>query len=215
VAVYCTQADVVAFLPSGGLPNPARVATGSATGDYLECEGHGLATDAAVTLRAEVDGTIPAPLVEGTTYYAQPLSTSRFQLSATAGGAAIGLTDDGDNFVFASPLPWDAWIDWGSRQVDSFLPPHVVPIESPIPEIVVTAAAELAAMRGLQSTGGAQVDLGARLDFVGQRITRWAKSVPVRGVARQVTQPSHLAVTASAGATDPRGWGGTDNTRLP
>lgn len=215
MAGYCTSADVTAFLPSGGLPNPARVATGDAAGDYLECEGHGLATDTPVTLRAEAGGALPSPLAEGTTYYAIAVSSARFRLASSAGGAAINLTTDGDNFVFAAPLPVDEWIAWGARQVDSFLPPHVTPLVEPYPEIVVTACAELAAMRGLQATGGAQVDLGARLDFVGQRVARWAKGVPVRGTTVQRTQPSYLAIAASAGATDPRGWAGTDPTRLP
>lgn len=215
VVSYSTAADALAFLPSGGLPNPARVATGSATGDYLESDGHSLAVDAEVTVRAAEGGALPTGLSAGTTYYAMPLSASRFQLATAPGGAAVGLSSDGDNFLFGSPLPWAAWIEWADRQVDSFLPPSVTPLVTPYPEIVVTASAELAAMRGLQATGGAQIDLGARIDMVGARLTRWAKSVPVRGVDRQVTQPSFLAITASAGATDPRGWSGTDATRIP
>jgi hypothetical protein len=215
MAGYCAQSDVMAFLPSGGLPNPARVATGSAAGDYLECDGHGLVADAEVVVRVEMGGSLPAPLAEGVTYYAIPLSSSRFKLAATPGGTAIALTTDGSNFVFASPLPWSQWIDWGARQVDSFLPEHVTPLVVPYPEIVVTANAELAAMRGLQATAGASIDLGARIDLIGLRLTRWAKSVPIRGVEVQRHQPSTLAITATAGAYDPRGWAGSDNTRIP
>ena len=212
---YCTEADVVPFLPSGGLPNPARVAEGSASGDYLESEGHGLSTGAEVTFRAEVGGSLPTGLTAGTTYYAIVTSAARFQVSATDGGSAINLTSDGENFVFWSPLPWASWIDWAERQVDSFLPAHVIPIIEPIPELVRTSAAELAAMRGLQATAGATVDLGARLDAIGARLTRWAKGIPLRGSARSNTAPMNLALTASAGAVDPRGWAGSDNTRIP
>ena len=212
---YSTLADVVPFLPSGGLPNPARVATGSAAGDYLESDGHGLATNAEVTVRAEVGGSVPAPLVEGTTYYAIVLSPSRFQLAAAPNGSAINLTTDGVNFVYSSPLPWDAWIGWADRMVDSFLPPHVVPLVSPLPEVVVTSSAELAAMRGLQATSGAAVDIGPRIDAIGVRLARWAKTMPVRGVTVQTQQPVDLAVTESAGAVDPRGWAGADPTRIP
>lgn len=212
---YCVLADVVAFLPSGGLPNPGRVATGSASGDYLESNGHGLVANAEVTLRAETGGSVPAGLTAGTTYYAIIVSASRFKLAATSGGAAIDLTADGDNFTYESPLPWAAWIDWADRAVDSFLPPHVVPLASPLPQVVVTSSAELAAMRGLQATGGAEIDLGARIDAIGVRLTRWAKTMPVRGVDVQTQQPVNLAVTASAGANDPRGWAGNDNTRIP
>ena len=69
-----------------------------------------------------------------------------FQVSSTQGGAAIDLTTDGDNFVFWTPLPFDKWREWGARQVDSFLPIHVIPLAEPYPEIVVTANAELAAI---------------------------------------------------------------------
>lgn len=81
MAVYCARAEMLAFLPSGGLPNPARVATGSATGDYLESDGHGLADGAEVIVRAEAGGSVPTGLTEGTTYYAIVLSASRFKLS--------------------------------------------------------------------------------------------------------------------------------------
>jgi len=212
---YCAIADVTAFLPAGGLPNPARVATGSAAGGYIECEGHGLIADAQVILRAEIGGALPAGLVAGTTYFAIPLSESQFQLTTTAGGSPVFLATDGSNFVFVSPLPFAAWIEWGARQVDSFLPIHVIPLQSPFPEIVVTANAELAAMRGLAATAGSDIDLGARIDAVGARVARWAKGLPVRGTLVQRQQPSTLAITINAGAYDPRGWGGTDDTRLP
>ena len=212
---YCVLADVTPFLPPGGLPNPARTADASATGDYLESEGHGLADDAEVTVRPATGGTLPSPLVAGTTYYAIALSSSRFQLAATAGGAAINLTSVGSNFVFASPLPTAAWIDWAAREIDSFLPPHVVPLVEPYPQVVVTANAELAAFKGLAVTGGAEIDLGAKIDQIAQRLTRWAKGVPVRGITRSVTSPANLAVSSSAGATDPRGWTRGDSTRIP
>lgn len=212
---YCTTADVTAFLPSGGLPNPARVAYGSASGNYIESAAHGLAADAEVTFRAETGGELPSGLTAGVTYYAQVSSVDRFQVAATAGGAAINLTSDGDNFVVSAELPWAQWIDWADRQVDSFLPPHVVPIVEPYPQIVVTASAELAAWFGLSRTAGSGIDLGAKLDQIGARLTRWAKTIPLRGSARSNTSPVNLAITASAGAVDPRGWATNGNEVLP
>lgn len=212
---YCTPADAVAFLPSGGLPNPARTAQGSSSGNWIESDGHNLAEGALVEVRAETGGSVPGGLAESTTYYAKVLTASRFQLAATLGGAAIDLTTAGTNFVYWSPLPWEEWIEWADRVVDSFLPPHVVPLVAPYPDVARLASAELAAALGLQKTAGAAIDMGARIDAIGQRIARWAKTVPVRGVDRQTQQPVFLAVTASAGATDPRGWAGDDNTRIP
>lgn len=40
-------------------------------------------------------GTMPAPLVASTTYYAVPISDTRCKVSATPGGAAIDITSDG------------------------------------------------------------------------------------------------------------------------
>jgi hypothetical protein len=203
---YCERVDMLAFLPSGGLPNAARVATGNAAGDYLESDQHGLIDDQEVTVSAETGGTLPAPLVDGTTYYAIVTSTSRFQVAAAEGGAAIPLTTAGENFTFWSELPWDAWIDAAARDVDSFLPAHVVPVVAPYPQILVTANAELAALRGLMATGGATIDYGAKLDTIQTRLTRWAKALPIRGDSRSVTSPVNLAITASASSTDARGW---------
>jgi hypothetical protein len=213
---YCTRADVTALLPSGGLPNPARVATGNATADTLESEGHGLALDAEVSFRAEGDdGALPAPLVEGTTYYAIPVSSAHFQVSATQGGSAIPLTTDGVDFVFMADLPFDAWIEAAARDCDSFLPTHVTPVVAPYPAILVTANAELAGVRGLMATAGASISYGERLDAIRVRLTQWAKTIPLRGAAQSVTSPVNLAITSTAGAADPRGWATCGNDRIP
>lgn len=211
---YCTPADTVAFLPAGGLPNPARTAQGSSSGNWIESDGHNLAEGALVEVRAETGGSVPGGLAESTTYYAKVLTASRFQLAATLGGAAIDLTTAGTNFVYWSPLPWEDWIEWADRVVDTFLPEHVYPL-NPVPDVARLASAELAAALGLQKTAGAAIDMGARIDAIGQRIARWVKTLPVRGLSVQTHQPPNLAVTSSTGATDPRGWAGDDNTRIP
>ena len=217
MASYCAQSDMAPFLPAGGLPNPARVATSNyALNSALECEGHGLALNATVTLRASVGGTLPAPLAAGVTYYAIPADEAHFKLSATSGGAPITLTADGVNFVFVTPLPFAQWIAWASLQVDSLLPEHVTPlISTPYPPIVVTSAAELAAARGLAATIGSEVDIGARIDAIRVRLAAWVKTIPIRGTLVQQHQPATLAITSSTGATDPRGWFNGDATRIP
>lgn len=229
--VYCADADVVPFLPPGGLPNAARVVTGSASGGYLESDGHGLATDSAVTLRVAVGGSLPSPLVAGTTYYAIVLSPSRFQLAVATAGTAIALTTDGLNFEFWSPLPLAAWRANGSRRLDSVISgtigAHAVPLKQDLVRFpssngydpqAVAYAAEYAAAEGLARTGGAQLSgaaFGAVLAVIDGQARIWAKGLPVRGLAMQASQPANLAITASAGAYDPRGWGGDDDTRLP
>lgn len=215
MAAYCVRADVLAFLPSGGLPNPAREATASASGDYFVCDQHGLIDDQTVTFEAATDGSIPTGLTAGATYYVIVVSTTRFKVSATEGGAAVNITTAGDNFTVFAELPWDSWMEVAARDCDSFLPAHVVPVVAPYPQVLVTANAELAAARGLIATASASIDLGVKLDAVGARLTRWAKTIPLRGTSRSVTSPTSLAITASAGATDPRGWSGDDATRIP
>lgn len=212
---YCTPADVVPFLPSGGLPAAPRTGTASASGDYIEHDGHGLADGAEVLFRAPPGAELPGGLIEGPTYYAIVVSPSRFQVAATEGGPAIDITSAGENFVWWSPLPWQSWIDWAAREIDSFLPAHVVPLVAPYPQVVVTANAELAAAKGLAVTGGAEIDLGARIDQIAQRLARWAKGLPVRGVAQSRTAPATLAITSSSGAADPRGWAPRGNGVLP
>lgn len=215
---YCTVADAIAKKRRGTLDNPARDARASASGDYLECEGHGLADGAEVTLRAHTGGSLPAPLVDTSTYYARVVSTSRFQLAATAGGAAINFTSAGSNFTFYSPLPWQAWIDSAAAMIDSVLPHNVTPLVEPYPAILVTYCAELAALIGLERTSGVDAETFDSRQRLLDQLMKWARGPsgpPLRGAARSVTSPSHLAVSASAGAVDPRGWATRGNERLP
>jgi hypothetical protein len=85
---YCTRADVLAALPSGGLPNPAREVTADATSDVFVCEGHGLTERRGHLPRAHRRDELGPrrPLAEGTTYYAIVVSTSRFQVSRPRAG---------------------------------------------------------------------------------------------------------------------------------
>jgi hypothetical protein len=214
---YCTRADVLAALPSGGLPNPAREVTADATSDVFVCEGHGLTDGAEVTFRTltDVPSSVPTGITEGTTYYAIVVSTARFKVSATPSGSAVDLTTVGENFLFRSELPWAEWIEKGARDCDSFLPAHVVPVVAPYPQVLVTANAEVSALRGLRATGGAEIDLSAKLEQISVLLARWAKTIPLRGAAQSVTSPVNLAITSTAGAADPRGWATCGNDRIP
>lgn len=207
---YSTPADARPFLPSGGLPNPARMATGNATGDYVELDQHGFVAEQAVVFSADDGYSVPGGLTAGTTYYVVELSSSRFKVSAAPGGSAIDLTSAGDTFAVWSDLQWAAWIEWADRMVDSFLPSHVVPVvqvSGAYPAAVVMASAELAAAMGLSRTGGAEIDLDAKTEAISTRLTRWAKSLPIRGESRSVTSPANLAIVSSASASDgSRGW---------
>src|SRR5690242_15137565 len=157
MVAYASRRDVYDYgLPRGTLGMPARLVESSlAATDVLELDGHGFETDDPVILRAAEGGTLSAPLVAGTTYYAINLSDSTFQLAAAAGGAAIDLTTDGVSMLVATPLPFDKVLEFYSRFVDSFLPAHAVPLVAPYPDVVVATVAELAAKKLLHLCGHA------------------------------------------------------------
>ncbi|MES2958517.1 MAG: hypothetical protein V4792_10025 [Pseudomonadota bacterium] len=57
--------------------------------DLIYSTGHGYADTATITF---VNGTPPAPLVEGTTYFVRDQTADTFKVAATSGGVAIDLT---------------------------------------------------------------------------------------------------------------------------
>lgn len=218
---YSTDADVRPLLPSGGLPNAARVATANATGDYIELGQHGFDDDQAVIFSADAGYSVPTGLTAGTTYYVIVVSQSRFQVAATAGGAAINLTTAGDNFAVWSELPIAAWRAVAARVIDGLVPDHKRPIglddDGNYPPVVVQAEAELAAAYGVSRTAGIDgMDrFDAKIESIRARLKDWAKSLPLRGSAQTIASPANLAITASAGAIDPRGWATRGNNVLP
>jgi hypothetical protein len=207
MSAYCVAADLYSHgLPPGVLPNPGRLLGAVDTGtEILTLDGHGFRADQVVLFRAEAGGSLPSPLVAGTSYYAIPLTDATFSVAASAGGSAINLTSTGSNVVVVSPLPVDEWIAWASAMVDSFIPAHVVPLSAPFPALVVSITAELAAARGLAYTGGqSQTSIQDRIIAAQRLLDRWGRGVPIRGSAAPAS--SNLAAVATASDLDPRGW---------
>ena len=62
---------------------------GATTALVVRLVAHGLADGQAVTFGVSSGGRLPAGLVAGTTYYVKRISADEFQVSATAGGAAL------------------------------------------------------------------------------------------------------------------------------
>lgn len=215
---YCVESDLYDFgLPRGGIPNPARLAAeppASVSSNAIELDGHGFALNDPVSFRAEAGGSLPSPLVAGTTYYAIPAGEGYFQVAATSGGAAIDLTTTGSGVVVLTPLPIDAAIEFASALIDDMLPSHVVPLTAPYPPIVVMTCAELAAAKLAARSGSASVSLTAMADAARKRLERWAQGVPLRGTNTAAQIPTNLAQVGSLTAPpiDVRGWrrwGGT------
>jgi len=92
-------ATVLAWSPAGAatriainVPDAAAV-----TANIIYSEGHGLVNGNSVLVWATEQGNLglPPPLAEDTEYFVVGAATDNFQLSATLGGAAIDITDEG------------------------------------------------------------------------------------------------------------------------
>jgi hypothetical protein len=62
--------------------------------DQIALGGHGLTTDFKITF-SNVGGALPAPLTARTVYYVRVVDADTIEVSLTAGGAAIDITDQG------------------------------------------------------------------------------------------------------------------------
>jgi len=209
---YCDFTDLFSFgLPRGALRNPGRLVSGVASANALDLDVHGLAADDELTFRAGAGGSLPSPLASGTTYYAIPVTESRFQVAASAGGAAVSLTTDGTNVICIIELPESSVRDWATSVVDDMLPAAMVPLTAPYPPIVRATTAEIAAARLLTLAGQAPSQpLATILDGAQKRLARWSKSVPIRGT--NAPAAAGLSASASTAQRDASGWrahGGT------
>lgn len=206
--LYCSRADVTARLPPGTVVSPAgMLASCLASTDVLTYDGHGLETDDEVTVRAASAGTLSAPLVAGTIYYAIRLTNAAFKLAASAGGAALNITSDGVEMVVTREPKFDDVIEFVSRWADTFLPAHVVPLTAPIHPLVRGVVADVSAKRILNANGQDSAAVTAA-ELAGKAILeRFAAGMPLRGGTAQT--PSNLAITATSvsSGSDPRGWG--------
>lgn len=207
--LYCARGDLYRFgLPRGVLVSSGRVVESSASGtDTITLDGHGFETDDEVVLRAAEGGTLSAPLVAGTTYYAIRVNDSGFKVSSTAAGVAIDLTTAGVSMIAGAPLPFDDVIEFYSRWVDGFSPAHLVPFTAPIPIMVKAIVAELAAKKLAQLAGHVSASVNEAEAAAREQLERWSKGVPLRDAA--ATGPANKAVVSSISVVglDPRGWG--------
>jgi hypothetical protein len=203
---YCVQADLYSFgLPRGAIPNPGRLAASvSVSLNAINLDQHGFALNDPITLRAEGGGSLPAPLLEATKYYAIPLTDSAFSLAATVNGGAIDLTTAGARVQVIPQSPIAAAIRWASRVIDQSLPAHLVPLTAPLHELVVITCAELAAAKALGLSGAGSKSLADMTDAAAKRIEKWGKGQPLRGDNRP--PPANVATSASVPFRDSRGW---------
>lgn len=204
---YCAASDLYAHgFPRGSVPNPGRLIDSADTSaNTLALDQHGFSLNDPVSFRAEAGGSLPAPLVAGTTYFAKPSSDDVFQVTATEDGTAIDLSSAGENFIAIAALPVGSAITWASQVIDDMLPAHVVPLDADaIPEIVRMTCAELAAGKLAARAGAQSKSLTEIVDAASKRLARWGKGVPIRGAV--VPPSASLAASATVPFRDRRGW---------
>ncbi len=96
-ATYEALATIFRFAGTGTLTaafNALGTFTASAATDKITIAGHGQANGTPLAF-AIGGGVLPAPLVEGKTYYVVSTATNDFKLALTVGGSAIDLTSAG------------------------------------------------------------------------------------------------------------------------
>lgn len=208
MSAYCESADLHSYgLPRGAIPNPGRnVASVNTTANTLSLDEHGFATGDPLTFRAQSGGSLPAPLAEGTTYYAIAVDDTRFSVSATEGGAAIDLSSAGSRVLAISRLPREAAIRWASGIIDQSLPAHAVPLTAPYPDIVIATCAELAVGKLAGYAGAGSKSLADMIAAANARIAKWAKGVPLRGENTDTQPRTNTAAVAAVPYVDTRGW---------
>jgi len=207
---YCLPSDLYLYgLPRGALASPGRLVEAVSTTDgTFELDAHGFADDTVVQFRTAGGGTLPTPIVAGTSYYVVAVDDWHFSVAASAGGSAIALTDEGTTFAVFAPLPITDAIAKASRMIDDMLPAHVVPLADPVADIIRMTAAELAASELLAMTGGASTSLTAVYDIARKRIERWARGVPVRGTNAPTSAQKAITSASSRPIPPWRRYGG-------
>ncbi len=207
--LYCSRGDVNERVP-GGISFEGRIVQSSdATSNILTLDGHGFETDTAVYVRAAEGGTLSSPLSEAATYYVIRLTNSKFKLAATAAGAAIDLTTDGDSMLVSREPPYDNVIEFVSRWADGFLPAESVPLEAPIHPLVRGVVADVSAKRLMNVDGKSSAVVDAA-ELAGKAILeRYAAGLPLRNATGISTTRTNKAVTSTItiDTPDQRGWG--------
>lgn len=211
MTAYATRADLYRYgFPRGLLANPGRmIAAANATTNLLELDGHGFEDGDALLFRAEEGGSLPSPLVAGTTYYAKRLTDSTFQVSATVSGAALDLTSAGSSIIVSTSLEptIDAELEACSRIADTYVPAHAAPFTAPYPAEIVRCVAKLAAASLLEITGQSSALIQAGAAQTREELKRLATGIPLRDPL--ATAQTNLAVGRTVDYSTSGGYSGS------
>lgn len=197
-------------LPRGAVANPGRPAARiDPAADTITINEHNFFDGDTVRLRPAAGGSMPGGVVEGQSYFVKVVDDARFQLEVAEGAGAVDIQTAGLSVIVVAPVNYTAACAWASGVICDMVPAHAVPFLDPVPPILRTTAAELAARKIMNVTGsGEPVSLTAMADAAFKRVERWATGVPIRDA--NATEAANLAASStstSAAAADPRGWG--------
>ena len=212
--LYCARSDVTKRMPIGSVTSSSGIVAETSTGaNTFTFDGHGFVTDDPVVVRTIEGGSMPAPLVANTTYYAITISNDRFSLAATPGGPAIDITTIGDSMVIAREPDFNESIEFYSRWADTCLTPHIpVPLATPLTgqfALVKGLVADLCAKRELNANGKDSAVINAAELAAKAQLERFAEGLAATMVRGAVpTTSTNRAITNTIASTgDPRGWG--------
>lgn len=109
---FYNAAVFIGCSPNGGATPFNFMAVPSS--DLVYAVSHGLAANQKIVF---FNGTPPAPLVEGTTYFAVTVTTDSFQVSATSGGSPIDLTTAATFGCVVAAITEDVYAAQGSHSL--------------------------------------------------------------------------------------------------
>jgi hypothetical protein len=217
VTAYATKQDLFKYaLARGSLASMGRLADAvTASTDIFELDEHGYVTDDLITVRAAEGGTLPAPLVEGTTYYVIRLTDATFKVSATAAGAAINLTTDGQSVVVVGNLPFDDILAADTAWINQCIPEAPEAAEDfqtttgSYPLVLIDTNCQLSAARLMTMTGARSELLDEARAAARETLIEWRAGLPVRGVTGSINK-------AIKGRTPSGGrWGSDGGGSIP
>ena len=211
---YCTDQDLYRHgLPRGALANGGRLvaAISTSTGVYtLDGHGFGASGDRTpVTFSVEAGGTLQGSIAAGTTYYAEAVTDSTFQVYAAASGGSAMVPGTAGSLVVVIPALDLSDIREGvSRLIDDHLPGLAVPLEAPYPAVIRKIAAELCIARVYRATGqSSEAARQIEIDAMAQ-LTRYRSGLRVRGSAAASTnQAVSRPITTTTSGWGPVGGG--------
>lgn len=214
---YCFRSDVTKRLPPGTLVSASGlVASALGATDLVTYDGHGFETNDQLSVRATENGALPAPLVEGTVYYAVRFTNATFKLAAAVDGSPINLTSDAVSMVVMREPDFDTWIEFYSRWAETSLPAHAVPLgrTEAVHPLVRGLVADLVAKRMFNVGGQASTTIDQMEIAAVAQLERYGAGIPLRGAP--VPESTNLAVSGRpVTQSDPFGCGRSGAARIP